>query len=268
MAELFTKDHRDYFLRELEDRKVRRPYYSKRAFARDLGISPSTVTGFLKGEIRFTYPRVLSIGKKLKLSSDQIEHWLDLMEKKFSRYENKSKEAEIKILNRIAAAENFISLDKFRFISLWQHAAYLELLNLDARKYSNAKTVANILNVSPKFVNQMNRRLVTLKMIKKNARGEYSVERNIRAGDTAPSAAIREFHAGILNQAIRSLETQSVGERSNSAIVFRIPKTKIPIIQEEIKVAGWNIVRKFFDKDDSQNDSLYCLSINFFNLIK
>lgn len=268
MTNYFAKDYREYLLAELTKRQQRSPLYSKRALARDLGVSPSTITGFLKGDIRLTKKRMASLGKKIKLNPDQIDHWNDLMELQFSHSLSTKKILKVKVCNRLEDEQNYISLDRFRFISEWQHAGYLELLQLDSQKYSDAKIAAKTLKISPRFMNQIIKRLLVLKLIEKGPSDQYRVLKNIQAGNVSSSSAIREFHLGILKRAQQSLDTQSMTERSNSSVVFRISKDKIPLLQTEFKDLGWNLIKKYFDKDDINNDSIYCISMQLFNLLK
>jgi uncharacterized protein (TIGR02147 family) len=268
VTEYFVKDYRDYLLSELQKRQQRRALYSKRALARDLDVSPSTITGFLKGEIRFTRKRIQTIGKKLKLNPDQIEHWTDLTDLKFSRDISHKKIVKLRVSNRVESESNFISLNRFKFISEWQHAAYLELLNLNSKKYSDIKCASKALKTSPRFLNQIIKRLLVLKLIEQTSLDHYVVVKNIKTGDTTSSSAIREFHSGLLKKAQLSLEHQDMTERSNSSIIFRISKEKIPKIQSDFKEMGWNLIEKYFDKNDPKNDSVYCLSMQLFNLLK
>lgn len=267
MLNTFVSDYRDYLLRELSARMERRPHYSKRAFARDLALSPSTITGFLKGEIRFSPARAKSIGKQIKLNLEQIEHWQDLMDQQFCRDGGKKVLAELKVKSRLQAQSHSISIDRFKYISEWHHAAFLELIQMDAKKFSNVNTAAKSLGVSPKTLNLAIKRLTLLGLLTKSG-DILEVVKNIQVGDQIPSLAIRQFHSDILQKSIRALEVQDFNQRFNSSLVFRVPKKRIPEIKEDLKQISRQVVDKVFAQGNNESDDVYCLGIQLFSLLK
>ena len=77
---VYPRDPRQYLKAELELRQQRRPQYSLRAFARDLNMSPSTLSDFFHGKLGLSKDRVRHIGTKLNLTDMQQSHFNDLLE--------------------------------------------------------------------------------------------------------------------------------------------------------------------------------------------
>ena len=62
IQDYLPKDASSYLQEELALRKARRPQYSLRAFARDLGMSPSALSEFLAGQQGMSKDRAVGIG--------------------------------------------------------------------------------------------------------------------------------------------------------------------------------------------------------------
>lgn len=268
MSFQFVDDHRGYIQRELQFRLQRRPLYSQRALARDLEISPSTLTDFLKGRLALSSGRISQICKKMGLSNEQKQHWIDLTTYKFSQNSMKKKESYIKIQARMATEKNAISLEEFKVISQWVHFAFLELIEMNSKKYSNLKTAALALAITLPELKDSVRRLLELRLLRQNSDGEYSVDQSTHVGNGAPSEAIRAFHSQILHKAMTALDQQPMAERFNSSIFVGLPKTKIPEVIESLKSLSHQALEPHLLANTGvEKESLYCLSLQFFNLI-
>ncbi|MBC7466488.1 MAG: TIGR02147 family protein [Bdellovibrio sp.] len=269
MSYQFTNDHREYIKRELAARVRRRPLYSQRAFARDMGLAPSSLTDFLKGRIGFSSGRISQISKQLGLSTEQKSHWNDLIEGKFSRDIEKRKLSLVRVRARLESEKSAFSMEEFKSISEWQHCAYLELIDLNPKKYSDVKIAANDLQIPLKLMKETQQRLLQLNLIKLTEDGLYQVEPNRNLGNRIPSESIRHFHQQILEKATVALETQSMQRRFNSSTIVGLPKSKIGPIIEELNSMAFKILEPHLDAVNGEvNEELYCLSLQFFDLLK
>lgn len=268
MSFQFVEDHRGYIQRELQFRMQRRPLYSQRALARDLELSPSTLTDFLKGRLALSSGRIAQISKKIGLTDEQCKHWVDLTTYKFSRNTIKKKESQVKIQSRIATEKNAISLEEFKVISQWSHFAFLELIEMNSKKYSSLKTTAQALSLPLSEIKETVNRLLSLKLLKVDENGNYRADQSTHVGNGAPSEAIRSFHNQILQKAQTALDQQRIDERFASSIFIGLSKAQIPSIIESLKSASHQILDPYVQTNvDIEKDRLYCLSLQFFNLI-
>jgi len=270
MSYLFTNDHREYIKRELTARVRRRPLYSQRAFARDLGVAPSTLTDFLKGRIGFSSGRISQISKQLGLSVEQREHWTDLVDGKFSRDADRRKASLLRVKARLEAEKSSITLEEFKTMSEWHHYAFIELIEQNNLKYSDLKVAANALQIPLKVMKESVQRLIQVQLLRETEGGLYQVvdvRRNV--GNQLPSEGIRSFHQQILEKAMTALETQGMDRRFNSSTLVGLPKSKIPVIIEELQSMAFKILEPHMQNANAEPDEeLYCLGIQFFDLLK
>lgn len=267
MSFQFVDDHRAYIQRELKFRLQRRPLYSQRALARDLELSPSTLTDFLKGRLALSSGRIAQLSKKMGLTEEQKQHWIDLTTYKFSQNSIKKKESYIKIQSRIGTEKNAISLEEFKVVSEWQHFAFLELIEMNSKKYSNLKQAATALSISLPEMKESVRRLMELNLLRLGQEGHYVVDQSTHVGNGTPSEAIRSFHSQILKKATVAIDQQDITGRFNSSVFVGLPKAKVPMIIEQLKSLSHQFLEAHIGSEaDVEKDSLYCLSLQFFNL--
>ncbi len=269
MKQAFVEDHREYLTYELSRRVRRRPFYSQRAFARDLGLAPSTLTDVLKDRIALSSGRIFQISKNLGLSPEQRDHWVDLMKSRFSRNPQQKSESLIKIRSRIEAMKNAITLDEFKTIAEWRYLAFLELIEMDSKKYSNLKLTSQALGIPLKDMKISVQRLIDLKLVTFDESAKlYQVDLRTQIGNAAPSMAIRQFHSQILSKAQSALDVQSTEERFNSSTMIGLPIDKIPQVMAELQSLALKVLEPYVDASKNlPKEKLYCLSLQFFNLL-
>lgn len=268
MAFQFVTDHRDYLKKELQARTQRRPLYSQRAFARDIGLSPSSVSDYFKGRMRLSTGRISQISKSINLTAEQKQHWIDLVESKFSKSPELKKVSQLRVKARIQAQSHSISVDHFKVISEWFHLAFLELIDMDAKKYSDMKVAAAALGIPLKTLKVGVKRLQEMEFLKLSAEGFYSVDASTQLGDLIPSEAVRQYHSQILKKATQALETQDMSRRFNSSTIVALPKYEVDKIMEDLKSLAIRFLDPYLmQAQTTEMDSLYCLSIQFFDLI-
>lgn len=269
MSYKFVDDHREYIVRELKMRVKRRPLYSQRAFSRDLDLSPSTLTDYLKDRLALSPGRVSLISKKIGLTNEQRDHWVDLMVCRFNQSQVKKNESLVKIRSRINSEKNAVSLEEFKVISEWYHFAFLELVDMNSKKYSNLKVSAKALSIPIADLKAAVDRLLKLNLLKLNENNLFEVDSNTQVGNHVPSEAIRQFHSQILTKAQQSIESQSMNERYLTSHFIGLPENKLAEIMEELKSVTQKIFEPYIlNKDSSEKTDLYCFSLQFFNLLQ
>lgn len=265
----FVSEHREYLKREFLSRVHRRPLYSKRAFARDLGISPSTLTDYFNDKMGFSSGRIAQLSKKIGLTTPQSAHWFDLVTIRFSKDQTKIKNAKSRLKTRMDSSEGSISINDYKFISEWEHMAFLELIDMDSEKYSNLKTSAKTLGIShPKMVKVV-KCLMELKLLDKDAKTEnFIVDPNTQVGNTQPSRALLDFHRTILEKAKQALDHQSMNKRFVSSTFVGIPESQVNQVIKQLESTAYSILSPYIKTEEYiKKDKLYCLGINFFDLL-
>ncbi|MGE0634552.1 MAG: hypothetical protein AB7O96_19205, partial [Pseudobdellovibrionaceae bacterium] len=130
MSEVYLERAADYLQLELGLIKERRPAYSMRAFARDLSMSPSSFTDFLKGRHGVSEARARAIAKQLQWSQNQYEHFWNLVQAQFATNSAQKAAAAKKVKIRLSQKNKRLDTDAFKLISEWQHLAILTFLQM------------------------------------------------------------------------------------------------------------------------------------------
>lgn len=90
----------------LEKRCEKNSRYSLRSFARDLEISPQTLSRILRQKRGLSYEMGVKISQKLPLSEQELIVFLNLIEANFSRSKNKRENARKKLSSHHAHQED------------------------------------------------------------------------------------------------------------------------------------------------------------------
>jgi uncharacterized protein (TIGR02147 family) len=162
-------DFRNILLGELETRCTHRPRYSLRAFARDLQMSPSRLSGVLTGKFGLSREAAELIAKRLGYSKDETTRFCDLVEARHARGKVKRDLARERISKTKGFYKN-VGLDGFKLISDWYHFAIMELSLVEGFK-SDAKWIAKRLGISIHEVTAAIERLKRLDLVEDKKMG-------------------------------------------------------------------------------------------------
>jgi uncharacterized protein (TIGR02147 family) len=234
---------------ELNFRKTRNSAYSLRAFARDLGVSPTAISDFLNGKRQLSNTNLNRICETLNLSPLQKEA---IYKSKKSNPNNSVAE-----IQRIILAD-----DTFRVIADWY---YLAILNIAKNKTNNAhpKWIANRLAISIENATDALDRLVRLGFIKVKRGKLHRTTQALGTLRDIPSHAIKKHHADNLVLAKDALQNVPVELREFSSTtmaisVSQLAKAKDLLMKSKHKVAS------VLEKGDA--DAVYVLSFQLFPL--
>ena len=140
--------YRHYIEREFQARCRRNPSYSLRAYARDLDVHPAKLSEVIRKTCGLSAQSASQLAPKLKLTEQESEHFITLVEAEHSRSSARKKQAQEMLKNfQIMNGITELELEKFKVISDWYHNAILELMTLD-HFVSSAEWMAEQLNVS------------------------------------------------------------------------------------------------------------------------
>lgn len=260
----YAKDSRHYLKFEFEARKKRRPNYSLRAFARDLDLSPSSLSEFLSGKLTFSEERVLQVCKKIQIKPLEKDHWLDLIKMECSNSPADREVAAVKVRARVSQEKGTIALGLFQVISDWYHYAMLELIDIDS-KYQDPKEISKSLGIDTKTVKESWDRLVQVGLAEKTD-GVYKASTLATfAGEDVPSAALRNFHAGLISKALIAQEEQPIEKKEFVSVVFSLNSKDLKAMKDEIYNFQVDLTNRYSQK--KSKNSVYCLSTQLFDLV-
>ncbi len=262
--EYYPQDSRHYLKFEFEARKKRRPHYSLRAFARDLELSPSALSEYLSGKLSFSEERVMQVAKKIQIKPTQREHWLDLIKMESSSSKADREVAAVKVRARSSQEKGNLALDLFQIVSDWYHYALLELIDVDS-KYQDHKAAAKALRIDTKTVKESWERLIQVGLAEKSD-GVYKASSLATfAGEDIPSAALRNYHAGLISKSLIAQEEQPIEKKEFISIVFSFNSADLKSIKDELYKFEVDLTNRY--SQNKNKDSVYCLSTQLFNLV-
>ncbi len=243
MSELLLKDAREYLKFEHELRRARRPSYSMRAFARDLEVSPSSLNDFLKGRVGMSADRIERIAIALRWSDRRKDHFQDLIAAKYEKDVGAKLSAQTRIRSRLKDGTFGLSVEAFRAISDWHHLVILEIC--DCRDQLDTAGIAHELSLDVPTIQKAVKRLISLGLLEKTARGLKPIESTSHFGDDAPSDAIVSFHCQVMQLAQKALQEKSPSEREALSIIFSINAGDLDKMNAEIKKSVMAIINRY-----------------------
>lgn len=261
-----SADYRELIRFELERRCRGNPRYSLRAFARDLGLVPSRVSGVLNRRQGLSREKAAKIAEKLGLTPAEQLLFCDRVESEHARSTAKKDLARKRLKTRSAMLSYAnISLDSFRMISGWHHLAILEALRL-VDFMSSPGWLSARLGVTLNEAKAAVTRLVRLGMLETSNEAWAPSRRSNATPTDIPSEAIRDFHQQILDKARAALQEHPVAERDFSSMLLAFPSSRLAEAKADLK----EFRRIFSAKYDPEKgcDEVYCLSIQFFRLTR
>lgn len=250
-----------YYLNKIKEdfslKQRNNPHYSLRAYARDIGIHPATLSQIIKGKRPLPLKDSNAVATKLNLGPRERTLFLESL--------TRSKSALDQI--KINPLDTRLMLDEsyYQIIAEWEHYALLELFRLDGFQRTKEE-VAHKLDLTLTRTEVVINNLVVAGLLEIDEDGKLqNVHSDIRTTEDITSQALRESHKETLKMAVDKLEEISVELRDYSSSTLAVDVKKIP----EAKM----IIREFRQKmaallEDGEKSEVYQLAIQFFPLSK
>ncbi len=261
--DMYPDDHREYLKTELVKRFQRRPHYSLRAFARDLELSPSTLSDFLNNKLSLSEERIQLLAKKIALESKHQDHWLDLVRLKYSKKRSDIQLAKIRIKQRLEKNGGKLSIARFKTLTTWYYLCVYHLIQMHPR-FQDIDVCAKSLGITTAEVQNALMALVQVGILKFDNNIYQPQEDFVLVSEETPSEHIRKYHAQFLYKANQSIEEQPPSLRELSTCIMTVRKEDIEKIRLEIQNFADTVVAKYTAAADV--DQLYCLTTQFFSL--
>lgn len=241
-------DGRGLLQSEFLSRRGRNPSYSLRAFARDLRISPASLSQFFSKKRDLSKKNIESIIDNLQLTRDQEEILSPTVKKKRMR--------EIK--------RNVLDESTFRLISDWKSLAIINLAKLKSNR-GNAKWVSDRLGITVAEASEVLGLLVELKFIQIKSGRMIRTIRPFTTSQDVPSASLKKYHSSVIRKAEAALFDVPVGDRDITAIVIPTNMAKLAEAKKLIEKFRYKILDLL--NTDGPNE-VFALSVQLFPLTK
>ncbi len=260
-------DYRSYLKGELTKRMLANNAYSLRAFSRDIGVAPSTISQILSGKRKLSVERALRIADKLELEFDEQEYFSLLVQ-----LDNCSDaDTRVAILEKIEKLQqrrqiSNIELEKFRLISDWYHIPIMALTDIPNFDFS-PKNIASYLGIKLVEAENAIERLLRLELLTKREDGSFARSQQNPVFDAeVTNLALRKFHKQMLERAIDSLDTQSLDEKFIGSETLAISQEDLPRAKALINDFLNKLIRSL--GQTPKKDSVYHLGCQFFRVNK
>ncbi len=247
----------DILQRHLADKQRRNPTYSLRAYSRDLGVHPGTLSAFLNRKRSLPQKTARKICDRLNLSPKYRNQFLTL---------NQIKTESIDV----PATESLqLNETQFQIIAEWEHYAFLslmELRNFPKAKHKAISTAAKRLEISIPRVKVVLERLLKADLIKLTKTGmlERTFERLSTTEDIV-SQALRKAHSEELDLAKRSVEKTEIEKCEFRSTTLAIHPRNIAAAKKAMRKFQEEIELLLESEDATE---VYQMCLQFFPLTK
>ncbi len=235
---------------------MRRPSYSLRAFARDLGINPVTLTAVLNKRHGISRKVAEEIAVKLKFDSDKKQFFCDLVESTHARTKLEKTQARERLKKFRDGFDDKVA--EPTMLSHWYYPAVLEIVN----NYGSAEKSSQIserLGISETQVDGAIRYLKQAGLVAKQR-----TRRHTKAASTLPSKVIRDWHQQLIELSKKALELQPIEKRKYVSSVFAMEKSRVEEARKWLSRVHQEFLDEFVTSGDA--DCVYTIAGQLFQL--
>lgn len=252
----------------LEERIRSNPSYSMRSFARDLNIAPSTLSEILKKKKGISTKKAAEIVKSLKLPEWQASHFINLVALKHARSRDEKNQAKLNLQD----AKDKIVVGKLKAETMKALTSTLDLAILECvglKKFDNTdEWIAKKLKVSVKEVRESVERLLKVKLLEIDDKGEWSdLSPFFSSSDGISSESIRAFNIDILKTMEKKIVNEPIEDRIMKSVVFSVEDKHMQEAKAIMDDAISRIVN-LSSKSDEKKDHVVCFSSQLFFMAK
>jgi uncharacterized protein (TIGR02147 family) len=272
------KDFRATLHEELATRLGRRPGYSLRSFARDIGVGVANLSQILAGRKGLSGTRARSVGERLGMHAAELEQFVLAAESEPARSRSARAVARkrLQLLEEEGSCENrepaldspapkarSLSLDAYALVSEWEHSAILEWVRVNRRealREDHLRALSYKLDTHPYRVGVMLRRLERLGLIEWRSDqqadlGRFVVDQEVvLSPDGISSEALRRFHDSMLDRAKSALILDPIDSRDFYGYTMAMRTEKLPAVRARIREFYQALEREFGDPTESSLD--------------
>jgi uncharacterized protein (TIGR02147 family) len=267
------KSYRDALKSRLSERVAMNPRYSLRAFARDVGLSPSYLSQVLNGTRGLTGKKAPQVFKRLAFSDIDLRLFELEMKKEHSRAD-KTKHTIQKQIDTALQSHTALTLapERFELLSSWFAMTLLQLFYLKGAPVQSRDKFQKFAGQRLKLPIQVVKHTLTvfleLGLIKDAGKGYEALHTTVWTTSEIPSTAIRAFHKQMIEQALSSIELQRMDERSLQSLLLPVLREDIPKISNEILRFSNMLMRKYGKAETREGETVYGVNFQVFRLIE
>lgn len=261
-----VEDYRKVLQQEFEARCRNEQQYSLRKFAKDIGLSPGTLSETLNNNVNISPSRARVIARKLEFSPERTEWFYNLVASQAARSKLQRMAADARLREIDALGFDALTLETHKFVADWSTQTLYALVETDGFT-DDVPLLAKRLGISVAAAQDAWDRLVRLGLVTKHKSGWRTSRKMLRFFSDTPSDTLQQVHRQFLQKAQESLVSQSLPKREINSIVMSIHSSKLKLAKEMLIEFQKRFIREVSDSHPSP-DSVYCLGTQFFSLLQ
>lgn len=242
---------------DLSQKQRANPHYSLRAYARDLGVHPATMSQIIKGNRPLPLKDSGRVVEKMNLGPKERTLFLESLLK-----------SKVKLDNiKIDDLDERFMLDEshYKIIAEWEHYAVLDLFELKGFE-ATLLEISQRLGITENRADVVVNNLLTAGLLSAEKDATFKkVHEDVRTTEDIKSQALKDSHKEAMKMGIDKLDEIEVELRDFSSTTVAVDLDKLP----EAKA----IIREFRQKmskllRDGEKTDVFQLAIQFYPLTK
>ncbi len=253
---------------KFKERVQANPSYSLRSFARDLKVSPSTLSEIFNERKGISKKLALLLADRLHLPDWEQVYFKQLVQVECSKSAKVKNQAQTQ-LDTFKRANSFqiIQNKALKALTSWVELAILELTYIKDFQ-PNIKWIAKQLAIPESTIDLATKRLIESELLEIDPKtGKWTdVSPLFTTTDGIPNESIRNFHRSVLNLALKKLENTDVKSRTVKTVVLSVSEKNKENVKKILDEAINKIAALGDEKSPDCNDVI-CFSGQIFSLL-
>ena len=263
MTNTATEDYLRILQQEFQNRKIKNPKYSMRAFAKYLGISHALLSFVLLKKKGLSPKMADKISSKLSLSHYERSIFISSVEKCFSRSAKKKTEAG-QILSQLKRKKQFksISTESVSQLDHWAYMATFEAIY--SHKAQTTKDLCFFLDQKPSLILKVLAYLQEIEAISEENGVFTALSSSLHTTNDIPATSMVNYHISIAQKSIDAIKQQPVHMREYQNAILTVSPDSVGEAKKMIR----NFIHEFNTRFyvDNENTQIYSLLLSFFKI--
>jgi uncharacterized protein (TIGR02147 family) len=246
---MWQEEFRALLKSELDRRKVADIDFSMNRFAKQAGVSASTMSELISGkrDWKITEERAAEIISRISMSEKTRHHMLARLDR-----------API-VMEKVPADES-----QYAFLTSWKHRAVMLALELPPRERSHERLCQRFALTSDEL-NEILSTGLECGVLQKSSAGDIVSTKNYWSTiDNIPHEVVRQHHIQNVDRIRQAVEEIPYQRRDCTSLSFVGSSKKLEMVRKELRALHDRVNSMMFDEDE--NDEVFQLSIALFPL--
>lgn len=259
------QDYVDILRQVLEERKEKNDQYSLRAFARDIGLSPSRLSLIFNRKGHLSVRSAYHVSGRMNWDKLETTYFVSLVKARVNRSVEARWEA-IRLARAIRLRKAYQNFNATLLKELgWKHFVVRFLLTSPDNSKVSFQEIADRVGIRLGELETCVRQLLQAGLMEQDEDGKFHCRDLIAVDEEKPSRPVQIFHKSILEKAITSLSEDDFKRRFFRSCIFTLNQAQYQQLQDMIV----DFVSSCTDLDEMQDDphdDIYAMGVQLIPL--